>query len=142
MARVEVKGMTDEIRVEGRIDEALDQEEERIFYATPRQLMWWQFRKHKAALIAVAVLGLMYFLALFADLFAPYGVMDRFGGSDNAPPTKIHFRDEEGVWQGPFIYKLKRTVDPETIAVVFVEDTSVIYPIRLFIERAGEEIAC
>jgi len=140
MARVEDKGMTDEIRAEGDIDETLDQEEERIYYATPGQLMWWQFRKHKAALIAIAVLVIMYSLALFADLFAPYGIMDRFGGYDNAPPTKVRFRDEEGVWQGPFIYKLKRTVDMETIAVVFVEDTGEMCPIHFFVAREPHNV--
>ena len=132
--------MTDEIRSEVDLDEMPDEEEEHLYYATPGQLMWWQFRKHKAALIAITVLGLMYFLAFFADLFVPYAIMDRFGGYDNSPPTKIHFRDEEGVWQGPFVYKLKRTVDPETIAVVFVEDTSEMYPIRFFMERDARKI--
>ena len=132
--------MTDEIRSEVDLDEAPDQEEEYLYYATPGQLMWWQFRKHKAALIAIVALGLMYFVALFADVVAPYDIPERFGTYDNSPPTKIHFRDEEGVWHGPFVYKLKRTIDPETIAVVFEEDTSVIYPIRFFVERDARKV--
>ena len=132
--------MTDEIRLELDVDETQDQGKEYIYYATPRQLMWWQFRKHKAALIAIVVLGLMYFFAIFADMVTPYGIMDRFGEYDNSPPTRIHFRDEEGVWHGPFIYRLKRTLDPETIAVVFEEDTSEIYPIQFFVQREPRKI--
>ena len=53
------------------------------------KLMWWQFRKHKAAQFAMVVLGVMYFLAIFADLFAPYG--PRSGSRlEDAPPTRIH----------------------------------------------------
>jgi len=140
MARVEDKGMTDEIRSEVDFDETPEEEEEHLYYATPGQLMWWQFRKHRAALAAIVVLGLMYFVALFADVVAPYDIPERFGTYDNSPPTKIHFRDEEGVWQGPFVYKLKRTIDPETIAVVFEEDTSVIYPIEFFVERDARKL--
>jgi len=132
--------MTDEIRSEIEVDGKPDQEKVHLYYATPRQLMWWQFRKHKAALIAMVVLGIMYFLALFADLVVPYGVMDRFGGYDNAGPTKIHFRDQAGIWQGPFVYKLKRSVDPETIAVVFVEETSEMYPIHFFVARETHKV--
>ena len=132
--------MTDEIRSEVDFDETPEEEEEHLYYATPGQLMWWQFRKHRAALAAIVVLGLMYFVALFADVVAPYDIPERFGTYDNSPPTKIHFRDEEGVWQGPFVYKLKRTIDPETIAVVFEEDTSVIYPIEFFVERDARKL--
>lgn len=130
--------MTDEIRSDVALDETPGQdEEEHLYYATPRQLMWLQFRKHKAALIAIVILGIMYFLAICADLVTPYSTTARFGSYDNSPPTKIHFRDEEGNWQGPFIYGLKRAVDMETFAVVYEEDTSEIYPIRFFIE--GDE---
>lgn len=128
--------MTDEIRSSVELDDVPEQnEKEHLYYATPRQLMWMQFRKHKAALVAIVVLGVMYFLAIFADLVTPYATTERFGSFDNAPPTKIHFRDEAGVWQGPFIYGIKRSVDMETFAVIFEEDTSEIYPIRFFMDR-------
>ena len=106
---------------------------ERVYYASQWQLMWWQFRKHRMALFAIGVLGVMYFLALFTDLIAPYDRNQRFTGYENARPVPIHIYSEEGGLQRPFVYRMKRTVDPETIRVMFVEDKSERYPIRLFV---------
>ncbi len=41
--------------------------------------------------------------------------------------------DTEGTFRGPFIYGTKRARDPETLRPIFVEDTSVIYPIGIFV---------
>ena len=112
---------------------------ERVYYASQWQLMWWQFRKHRMALFAIGVLGVMYFLALFTDLIAPYDRNQRFTGYENARPVPIHIYSEEGGLQRPFVYRMKRTVDPETIRVMFVEDKSERYPIRLFVP-APEDI--
>ncbi len=109
-----------------------DKDEEHIYTASQWQLMWWQFRKHKAAMIAIVVLGVMYFLALFAEPFAVYGPTERFPRFENVQPTRIRFIDEEGQFRGPFMYELTRTVDPATVRVVFVEDTSEMYPLRFF----------
>ncbi len=107
---------------------------EHVYTASQWQLMWWQFRKHKAAMIAVVVLGVMYFLALMAEPFAVYGPTQRFPRLESTAPTRIRFFDETGQFRGPFIYGLERSIDPETIRVTFVEDTSEIYPIRFFAE--------
>jgi len=106
---------------------------ETFYTASQWQLMWWKFRKHKAALVAIGILTLLYLLAIFADLLAPYGTVDRFGTWEICPPAKIHFRDESGKWVGPFVYKLGREVDTETFRVKFVEDTTEYYPIRFFV---------
>lgn len=109
------------------------EDEEEIYYASQWELMWWQFKKHKMALVAIAVLVIMYFMAVFAELIVPYPTNLRFDRMENASPTKIHFFDEEGQFRGPFVYKLKRTVDPETIKVVFVPDETQKYPIKFFV---------
>jgi peptide/nickel transport system permease protein len=118
--------------VEAQInEEEVSQEEEVIYTASQWQLMWWQFKKHRAALIAIAVLGLMYFLAIFAGFFSVYPTNQRFPGYENAPPTLIRFYSQEAGLQRPFIYELARTVDQETFRVKFVPDKSERYPIRL-----------
>jgi peptide/nickel transport system permease protein len=106
--------------------------EERIYRATQWQLMWWQFRKHKLALIGIVILVLLYVVAVVPGLVAPAGPNARFTGYESAPPTPVHFWDAEGL-QRPFVYKLKRTVDPKTIQVSFVEDTTTKYPIQFFV---------
>jgi peptide/nickel transport system permease protein len=106
---------------------------ETFYTASQWQLMWWKFRKHRAALVAIIVLGLLYGIAVFADLLAPYQTNERFGTWEMAPPARIHVRDESGQWVGPFVYRLHRELDPETFRVGFVEDTSEILPLRFFI---------
>ena len=106
--------------------------DERIYYATQWQLMWWQFRRHKLAIIGVVVLVLLYVIAIVPGAFAPADPNQRYNGYEVAPPTPIHIFGESRL-QRPFIYKLKRTVDPETIQLSFVEDESQAYPIRFFV---------
>jgi len=106
----------------------------RAYVASPWQLMWWQFRKHQAARVALVILGLMYFAALFSEPLSPYGSTQRFPGYENTPPSRIRFLDEDGRLRRPFIYDVKRTLDPETVRVIFREDTSEAFTIRFFPE--------
>ncbi len=84
-------------------------------------------------MVAIIVLALLYSIAIFADLLAPYQTNQRFGTWEMAPPARIHLRDESGRWVGPFVYRLRRELNPETFRVGFVEDTSEILPLRFFI---------
>lgn len=106
--------------------------EERIAVAPPLTLMWWKFRKHKMALISAVILIVMYLVALFCEFVAPYGPDDTFIRYKLAPPSTIHLRDAQGKLQAPFVYKTKRTVDVDTLQNIYTEDTSTMYPIKLF----------
>ncbi len=53
------------------------------------------------------------------------------------PPMKIHVIDAEGKLQRPFVYKIIRERDPETLRNTYTEDTTTIYPIR-FLARGSE----
>jgi peptide/nickel transport system permease protein len=106
--------------------------EERVAVAPPLTLMWWKFRKHKAALISAVILILFYFVAIFAEFIAPYGPDDTFVRYTLAPPSPLHLVDDQGQFHGPFVYKIKRTVDLETLAKIYTEEKGTIYPIRLF----------
>jgi peptide/nickel transport system permease protein len=108
--------------------------EERRFYATQWQLMWWQYRKNRLALIGMVVLGALYLIALSADVLAPNDINKRFPGYERGRPTPIRIYSPEGGLQRPFIYNLVRTVDPNTFQQTFVEDTSQRYPIRFFVK--------
>jgi peptide/nickel transport system permease protein len=109
--------------------------DERIYRATQWQLMWWQFRKHKLALAGVVILLVLYGVAIAPGAFAPADANARFPGYESSPPTPVHFWDEEGL-QRPFVYKLKRTVDPVTVQVLFVEEKTKKYPILFFVPAA------
>jgi len=107
--------------------------EERIAVATPGQMMWWKFRKHKLAVASGIFLIFIYLVAIFCEFVAPYVPDDTFIRYKLAPPTKIHFIDSEGNLRAPFVYEIVRTRDPETLRNIYTENTEVIYPIKLLV---------
>jgi peptide/nickel transport system permease protein len=115
-------------------------EEDRFYYATQWQLVWWQYRKNKLAFIGMFVLGIMYFVAIFAGVLAPYEAVERFGGLEMAPPTKIHIRDVDGNFHRPFIYKFDFRVNMDTLRREFAENTDERYPIHFFVESEPHKL--
>ena len=118
-----------------QVDALLEEEkdvEERVAVAPPMTLMWWKFRKHKAALISGVVLIILYIVAIFCEFVAPYVPEDTFIRYKLSPPSPIHLIDSQGNFRGLFVYKTIRTRDPETLQNIFTEDKTTIYPIRFF----------
>lgn len=109
------------------------QEEEKIYVASYWRLMWWRFRRHRMAVLSAVLLGIFYFVALFAEFAAPYDPEGMFIQYKMAPPTRIHIRDAEGRFHLPFVYKIVRTRDPVTLQNLYKEDTNVRYPVRFFV---------
>ena len=117
--------------IETPLDEG-PQIEDKIAVATPGQLMWWKFRKHKMAVISGVLLIIIYLVAIFCEFVAPYGPEDTFIRYKLAPPTKIRIIDSQGKLRAPFVYEIVRTRDPETLRNIYTENKEVIFPIRLF----------
>jgi peptide/nickel transport system permease protein len=111
-------------------------EEERMFVATQWQLMWWKFRKHKMAVFSAVVIIILYLIALFCEFVGPYDPEQFFPKYKLAPPSPIHIRTPEGQLHRPFVHRIVRTKDPETLRNIYTEDTSEIYPI-LFLVRGS-----
>ncbi len=105
---------------------------EQLYVAPQWKLMWWKFRKHRLAMISGVVLIVFYLAAIFCEFVAPYDPESFSTRYTLAPPSRIHLFDAEGNFRGPFIYGMKRERDPVTLRPMFVEDLSVIHPIRLF----------
>jgi peptide/nickel transport system permease protein len=112
--------------------ERFSEEEEKLYVASFKQLMWWRFKKHRMALISVGVLFIFYFVAAFAEFVAPYDPEQFFAKYKLAPPTRIRIRDTEGNFHWPFVYKIIRERDPETLRSIYVDDTNTLYPINFF----------
>ena len=108
-------------------------EEERIYVAPYWKLMWWRFRKHKMALVSVAILVVFYFIGIFCEFVAPYDPGEYFIKYKLAPPSKVHIRDAEGNFHWPFVYKTIRDRDPETMRNLYTEDTETRYPVQFFV---------
>jgi peptide/nickel transport system permease protein len=106
---------------------------EQIYVAPPWKLMWWRFRKHRMALISAVVLILAYFVAIFCEFVAPYDPNQAMLQFKQVPPTMIHIRDAQGQFHWPFVYQHTRTMDPQTLQITSVEDTSTRYPIQLLV---------
>jgi peptide/nickel transport system permease protein len=113
---------------------------EKIFRATQWQLVWWQYRKNRLAIIGMVVLTVMYLMAIFAGVLAPYEAVERFGGLEMAPPTKIHIRDVDGNFHRPFIYKFDFRVNMDTLRREFAENTDERYPIHFFVESEPHKL--
>ncbi len=114
----------------------ITEEEERYYYASQRELIWWRFTRHKAAVVSGILVILLYLGTAFAGFISPYTKDTRFRDLQTAPPTKIHFIKPGGGLQ-PYIYGYERKMDPDTFRWMFTEDTSQIYPIKFFVK--GEE---
>lgn len=116
------------------VEEQLDVKSERYYYAKQWQLIWWRFRRHRLAMISLVLLVVLYLIAIFPEFAAPYGSQTRFEKLQQSPPTQVHFFDESGNFQRPFVYPLKRTLDQKTFKYNYTPDTSTPYPIRFFIQ--------
>ncbi|MFL7791232.1 MAG: ABC transporter permease [Anaerolineae bacterium] len=114
-------------------EEIVSGEEEKIYVASYGKLMWWRFRKHKMAMVSAVVVLMLYLVALFCEIVAPYDPEQYFIKYKDAPPTKIHIFDTEGRIHLPFVYKIDRTRDEETLRSLFSEDTTTRYTITFFV---------
>lgn len=109
-----------------------ESQEEAFYRAGQWQLVWWKFRRHKLAQMAIVVLGILYFIAVFAEFISPHAPLNRYKDFAASPPSNIYLRDLEGNFHRPFIYATVRSRDPVTARPFYKEDRSVKYPIKLF----------
>ena len=112
----------------------IEEEEERIYVASPLQMMWWRFLKHKMAIIGAVIVILLYLIAIFAEVLAPYNPDTYEVALTYAPPQPVHFF-HNGEFQGtPFVYGLTQARNPDTLRMEFQIDETVRYPIRFWVE--------
>jgi peptide/nickel transport system permease protein len=97
---------------------------------SPLRVFWRHFRRSTLGVWGGALLVVLYGLALLAPFVAPYSpeAMDRQRFFH--PPQRIHFVDATGRFHPwPFVHPTT-LADPSRLT--YVEDRSVIVPIRLF----------
>lgn len=114
-----------------RRKEMSTEEKERYYQATQWQLMWWKFRKHVLAKVAMVVLGLLYLVVLTGEFISPYGPATRLEGFEDAPPSPIHFL-ADGKLVGPYVYKLESDINPQTFRMIYTETRTQRYPVMFF----------
>lgn len=120
-----------------RVDEAPGQRRAEDFAtASASRLAWRKFRRHRLAAISLWVVGFLYFLAIFAEFFAPYDPTEMHRRHQLVPPQTIHLFDAEGRFVGPHVNGLTRQRDPASRRLTYVEDPQQPYRIGFFI-RSG-----
>ena len=106
-------------------------EQERYYLASQWQLIRQRFRRHRLALVGMIILALFYLTALTAEFMAPYAVSTRFPEAVHHPPSRIRFMTADGI-RWPFVHGTLQERDSYTLELVFQEDESVRFPLRLF----------
>ncbi len=93
-----------------------------------------RLRRHRLAMWALGVLVVLYTMCIFADFIAPYNMDDEQRDISYCPMMDLNFWDEAGEFHlRPFVYQYSYTFD-EYYNRVYVQDRSVRYPIKLFVE--------
>jgi peptide/nickel transport system permease protein len=98
---------------------------QRFEAASQWRLMWWQFRRHRIAMVGLAITIVIYLVAIFADFLAPFDPLDANPRFVFHPPQAIHFIDvgEDGSWHfRPYVYQTKLARDPVSLATTYVTD--------------------
>jgi peptide/nickel transport system permease protein len=99
--------------------------------ASQWQLMWWKFRKHRLAVLGALIVLTYYFVAIFADFFAPVATDTYLADYAYAPPQTINFfRDGQ---LDPYVNGYRFERDPVSFKKIWELDTETIIPIGFFV---------
>ncbi|MBO9475826.1 ABC transporter permease [Shimia sp. R10_1] len=116
---------------------SVEQERQRMlkyYSASQWTLIWWRFKRHRAAMLASLVLGLMALAGVFAEFVAPYGPVARDTSYIEGPPQLPRFCDQNGCSLRPFINGSKTERDPVTLRAISVPDPEVRHYIGFFVK--------
>lgn len=105
----------------------------RLEVASQWRLMWWKFRDHRLAYVSLYLIGLLYFVAIFCEFFAPHHPNRRDARHSYAKPHVIRFI-HDGRLHRPFVYPLHMHRDERTLLRSYSDDQSRVLPIRLFVK--------
>ncbi|MEM8663616.1 MAG: ABC transporter permease [Pseudomonadota bacterium] len=94
----------------------------RYYSASQWTLVWWRFRRHRAAMVGSFILALMFTAGLFAEVIAPYGPTTRNAQYLDGAPQIPQFCDHNGCALRPFIHGVRTERDPVTLRAIAVPD--------------------
>ena len=82
---------------------------------------------------SIGFLIILYLGGIFCEFVAPYGLESRSIEYINCPPQRVRFFDEEGFHLRPFVYGIKRRIDPITLRKTYTKDEKEKYSLYFFI---------
>jgi peptide/nickel transport system permease protein len=105
-----------------------------VAYASQWRLMWQRFCRHRLAVAGLIVTGLVYFIAIFAEVIAPDDPEKANALLVYHPPQMIHFIDHtEAGWSfRPHVQAFTMKRDPRTLKPIFVPDEGKKIYLRFF----------
>jgi peptide/nickel transport system permease protein len=114
------------------VDETSDAVE-RTWVASPWELVWWRFTRHRVAVIGMIVVILFYLVAIFCEFVAPANPDTIDGLHKYVPPQQISFLDANGEFTlRPGVYGLRPHRDPVTLRLTYTSNPQEWYPIYFF----------
>lgn len=119
----------------GKEARAAEKERQRLlkyYSASQWTLIWWRFRRHRAAMLAAGLLILMALMGLFAEFVAPYGPTERNASYIDGAPQIPMFCDRNGCSAQPFIHGVTTKRDPVTLRAISVPDPDIRFYVTLF----------
>lgn len=103
---------------------------DRVSVASQRQLIWWRFRRHRLALIALIIVISFYLTALGAEFLSISDPRDGRSARAIVPPQPIHLFDA-GTFR-PHVCAVEGARDPFTLAKTYVADCTQKIDVSLF----------
>ena len=108
---------------------------DKLAVASQWQLVWWAFRRHRMAMLGLAITIACYIVAMVPGFFAVNDPSQQNMRTAFHPPQALHLIDtaDDGSWSiRPYIhpYVLKR--DPVTLASIYQQDPMRKVYLRLF----------
>jgi peptide/nickel transport system permease protein len=103
---------------------------DRVSVASQRQLIWWRFRRHRLAVVALVIVILYYTIALGAEFVSVSDPRDGRSARAVVPPQPIHLFDE-GAFR-PHVCMVEGKRDAYTLEKSYEADCSQKVDVRLF----------
>jgi peptide/nickel transport system permease protein len=111
-------------------------DERQIYAVSQWKLVWWRFKKHRVAVASGVVLILFYLVALFPGFLSTQDPLPTDEFKPLLSPQRVHFFDDDFRFN-PFVYGVKGSRNPVTLAKEYELDKSTKYRIRLFVRGSS-----
>lgn len=111
--------------------ERLTADQEKYFFASRRQLMWWKFKRHKVAVTCGFILLALYTSTLISEFIAPYNLHSRDTHHIYAPPQGLHLF-HRGQWVGPFVYGYDYRLNLDNLKREYIANPDKVQRLRFF----------
>ncbi|TVR54716.1 MAG: ABC transporter permease [Spirochaetaceae bacterium] len=110
---------------------ASTQSEPDILVASQWKLVWWKFRKHKLAMISLAIVAVLYTTVIFAEFLAPRLPRSHSSQHVYVPPQRIRFFSDGRFELHVLRYTFER--DPLSLQRIWTLNEDDVIPIGFFV---------